>query len=168
MGERTVFVKSEYAPLQTVVLAQSEFCPPDPAGIDPEHLERELSILPEDHRAYLLGMAGRDLAEADPVRQGAWDAERSAFRDLLERHGVEVLRPRRLTPVEKQAAGSAGYMNAYVRDPWFTLGDVVVEGSLRFPHRRREVLDESAPPTRACTRGQLRLRRHAHSGDRFN
>ena len=59
---------------------------------------------------------------------------------MLERHRVEVLRPRRLTPLERQAAGPAGYMNAFVRDPWFTVGDVVVEGSLRFPHRRREVL----------------------------
>jgi len=140
MGGRTVFVESEYAPLRTVVLARSEFCAFDTAGVDPEQLERELSILPEDHRAYVVGLVGRDLADADPDRQRAWDAEREAFREMLERHGVEVLRPRRLTPLEKQAAGAAGYMNAYVRDPWFTVGDVVVEGSLRFPHRRGEVL----------------------------
>jgi glycine amidinotransferase len=140
MSERTVFVESEYAPLRTVVLARSEFRPFDPAASDPDQLERELSILPADHRAYLLGLAGRDVAEADPDRQRDWDAERESFRAVLERHGVEVLRPRGLTPLEKQAAGAAGYMNAYVRDPWFTVGDVVVEGSLRFPHRRGEVL----------------------------
>lgn len=52
----------------------------------------------------------------------------------------EVLRPRLLTDAEKAAGGSHGYANFFVRDPWFTIGDVVIEGALRFPHRRLEVL----------------------------
>ncbi len=140
MDERRIFVESDYAPLRTVVLAVSEFRPPDLGSADPEQLDRELSILPGGDRAYVLGLGGRDLAEADPDRQRAWEAEREAFCSVLERHGVEVLRPRRLTEHEKEAGGSTGYMNGYVRDPWFTVGDVVIEGSLRFPHRRHEVL----------------------------
>jgi glycine amidinotransferase len=58
------------------------------------------------------------------------------------------LRPRLLTSWEKEAGGPAGYVNAYVRDPWFTIGNFVIEGSLRFPNRRREVL-ASRPLLRA-------------------
>lgn len=58
----------------------------------------------------------------------------------LQRYEVEVLRPRLLTDAEKAAGGSHGYANFFVRDPWFTIGDVVIEGALRFPHRHLEVL----------------------------
>lgn len=74
MGARRVFVQSEWAPLRTVVLAASEFCPPDFESMEPAQLEPELSILPEADRAYLLSLSGRDLAEADPDR---WCSSRS-------------------------------------------------------------------------------------------
>jgi hypothetical protein len=45
-----------------------------------------------------------------------------------------------LTKWEKEAGGKNGFSNSYVRDPWFTVGNVVIEGSLRFSHRRKEVL----------------------------
>src|SRR5947207_2046177 len=54
--------------------------------------------------------------------------------------GGRLLRPGRLSHWEKHAGGKHGYSNAFVRDPWFTVGNVVVEGCLRFPQRRREVL----------------------------
>jgi glycine amidinotransferase len=140
MAQRTVHVESEFAPLRTVVVAQSQFRTSDLASLDPAQVERELSILPAEQQAYVRFLAGRDLAEADPDRQRAWEAERAALCALLEGHGIEVLRPRLLTDFEKQAAGVSGYLNGYVRDPWFTVGSFVVEGSLRFPHRRIEVL----------------------------
>ena len=58
----------------------------------------------------------------------------------MERHGVEVLRPRLLTEAEKAVAGTDGYANFFARDPFFVVGDQVVESSMRFLHRRREVL----------------------------
>jgi N-dimethylarginine dimethylaminohydrolase len=60
--------------------------------------------------------------------------------DVLARHGVEVLRPDPLTAAQKAAGGKAGWANAFVRDPWFTVGGTVIEGRLRFPHRRLEML----------------------------
>lgn len=105
-----IFVESEFAPLRTVVLTQSE------AG-------------------GLQGMKGMD-AE----RQRKWEAEREAFGAVLAKHGVEILRPRLFTAAEKEAGKHVGYTNFFVRDPWFTVGQFVIEGNLRFFHRRLEVL----------------------------
>ncbi|MCZ0736159.1 dimethylarginine dimethylaminohydrolase family protein [Phreatobacter sp. AB_2022a] len=131
MGE--IHVESEFAPLRTVVLTQSEVA----FGETMLH-SRDMDFLP-DPAPGRFG-AGQDFRDADPVGQRAWEKERDAFRAVLERHGVEVLRPRMLTAAEKAAAGGDGYANFFVRDPFFTIGPVVVEGSLRFRHRRREVL----------------------------
>lgn len=150
VSKNGVFVDSEFAPLKRVVLAQSQFRAPDLDSSDAEGAERELAILPPDQHAYLRRLAGHDLAAVDPERQAAWEHERDNLRVALEGLGVEVLRPRLLTSWEKEAAGSAGYMNAYVRDPWFTVGKFVIEGSLRFPHRRREVL-----PSRTVLRSEV-------------
>ncbi|WP_420880807.1 dimethylarginine dimethylaminohydrolase family protein [Rhodococcus sp. (in: high G+C Gram-positive bacteria)] len=88
----------------------------------------------------LATMLGRDHADAFPERQRRWEAERDELCALFTRYGIEVLRPRLLNDAEKRAAGSNGYADFFVRDPWFTVGDVVIEGSLRLPHRRLEVL----------------------------
>jgi N-dimethylarginine dimethylaminohydrolase len=140
MSKNVVFVESEFAPLKRVVLAQSQYRASDLGVVDAQSAERELAILPLDQQAYLRKLAGHDLADVDPERQQDWERERENLRVALESLGVEVLRPRLLTGWEKEAAGAAGYMNAYVRDPWFTIGKFVIEGSLRFPHRSREVL----------------------------
>src|SRR5687767_9294615 len=94
---KRVFVESEFAPLRTVVLTQSE------AGGGP---------------------LGRGRPRAD---QQKWEAEREAFRLVLEKHGVEVLRPRLFTAAEKEAGRATGYTNFFVRDPWFTVGQFVIE-----------------------------------------
>jgi N-dimethylarginine dimethylaminohydrolase len=99
-----------------------------------------MSILPEEQRRIMLALLGKDHADAMPERQRRWEAERDALRQVFERHGIEVLRPRLLTRWEKEAGGKNGDSNSYVRDPWFVVGDVLIEGSLRFTHRRREVL----------------------------
>lgn len=127
-----IWVANEFAPLQTVVLAQSEVCLPESVEQDPD-----MRFLP--HGADALGFTG-DLRAADPERQSAWEAEREAFAAVLRRYGVDVLRPRLLTDAEKQAAGSRGCANFFARDPFFTIGEHVIEGSLRFRHRRGEVL----------------------------
>jgi len=137
---KRVFVESEFAPLRRVVVAACEMRLPDPDFAVPALLAAEAAILPEAERALALRLMGRDHAEAMPDRQRAWEAERAALCAVLERHRVEVLRPDPLTPAQKAAGGKAGWANAFVRDPWFTVGDTVVEGRLRFPHRRLEML----------------------------
>lgn len=127
-----VFVESEFAPLHTVVLAQSELALPQDIP------DVELEFLPSGSNETI--SAGEDFGTACPQRQQLWLQERRNFEAVLHRYGVEVLRPRMLTAAEKTAAGSDGYANFFVRDPFFTIGDVVIEGSLRFRHRRREVL----------------------------
>jgi len=114
-----VFVESEFAPLRTVVLTQSEM-----GGL--ESVTGRKST-PEQERQ-------------DAERQRKWEAERAAFGAVLARHGVEILKPRLFTAAEKEAGKHTGYTNFFVRDPWFTVGQFVVEGNLRYFHRRLEVL----------------------------
>jgi len=139
-SQRRIFVESEFAPLRTVVVAQCQMRLPDADVGSQEHLNDELSIMPEEQRQIILQLLGREHAMAMPERQQQWEAEREALQVVFEKHGVEVLRPRLLTQWEKEAGGKQGYSNSFVRDPWFVIGNVVVEGSLRFPHRRLEVL----------------------------
>lgn len=60
-----------------------------------------------------------------------------AFRD----HGVEVLRPRRLQPDEKEYLGALqnGHSLLYPADPVYVLGDHLIETCIRRPFRRKEV-----------------------------
>ncbi|GLZ78598.1 amidinotransferase [Actinorhabdospora filicis] len=127
-----VHVESEFAPLRTVVLARCELAVPAPPPGSPE-----LRFLREG--AAERNSLGRDLREADPARHAAWEREREAFGAVLAAHGVEVLRPRLLTEEEKRT-GTDGYANFFSRDPFFTVGGHVIEGSLRLRHRRREIL----------------------------
>ncbi|WP_327085469.1 arginine deiminase family protein [Nonomuraea sp. NBC_01738] len=128
-----VFVQSEFAPLRVVVLARSEVSIPANARDS-----ADTRFLAED--SFVLNPVGQDMRDGAPERQAAWERERDAFREVLERHGVRVLRPRLLTGQEKTEAGDDGYANFFARDPFFTVGDQVVESSMRFRHRRREVL----------------------------
>jgi len=139
-SSRRIFVESEFAPLRTVVLAQCQMRLPDADTGSKEQLNDELSIMPDEQRQIILQLLGKDHAMAMPERQQRWEAERDALKQVFEKHGVEVLRPRLLTQWEKEAGGKQGYSNSYVRDPWLVVGNVVIEGSLRFPHRRKEVL----------------------------
>ena len=139
-SSRRIFVDSEFAPLRTVVLAQCQMRLPDVEPGSAAQLNDEMAIMPPEQQKTILQLLGKDHAIAMPERQRRWEAEREALKRVFERHGVEVLRPRLLTKWEKEAGGKDGYSNSYVRDPWFVVGNMVVEGSLRFPHRRKEVL----------------------------
>lgn len=139
-SSRRIFVESEFAPLRTVVLAQSQIRLPDASTFTPAQLEEEIAIMPVDKRNIIRQLLGKDHAIAMPARQTLWEAERTALKAVLEKHDVEVLRPRLLTEYEKAAGGKQGFSNSFVRDPWYTVGNYVIEGSLRFPHRRFEVL----------------------------
>jgi len=130
--EKEVFVESEFAPLKRVVLAQSEF------GIPNTISEEESRFLAEDTNQISSDAYGKDFSDAFPEQQKLWEQERENLKEVLERYGVEVLRPRLLSEREKQDFEN-GYSNFFVRDPFFTIGQQLIEGSLRLKHRRKEV-----------------------------
>ena len=129
-----VYVENEFAPLQKVVLTVSEF------GFPKAIRSEELRFLPDSDRESNNVNLGKDFAEVYPEQQQAWDLERTNFAAVLEKYGVEVLRPRQLTTIEKEFGAEDGYANFFVRDPFFTIGNAVIEGSLRFLQRRNEIL----------------------------
>ncbi len=133
----SVFVESEFAPLRTVVLTQSQVAIPKRSFETPD---AKNTFLPKDEDSPRSRWRGGDFADAEPEAQRIWEGERENFRKVLIKHGVEVLRTELLTQAEKDATGDNGYSNFFVRDPFFTVGDNVIEGSLRFLHRRQEVL----------------------------
>lgn len=128
-----IFVENEFAPLRKVVLAQSEF------GYPLEPRAEDLRFLSKDAVKENFENRGKDYSEAFPDLQKQWELERTNLKEILEKYDVEVLRPRHLTDAEKKAVGTSGYSNFFVRDPFFTVGNHVIESSLRFLHRRHEV-----------------------------
>lgn len=131
-----IFVKSEFAPLKRVVMAQSEFAfPAKEAPTDDEFLTEETLALYAS-----VDTLGKNFKDVFPERQQQWELERANLKKVLEKYGVEVQVPRRLTDYEKEVGKEDGYSNFFVRDPFFTIGHFLIEGSLRFPHRRNEVL----------------------------
>ncbi|MFE3957146.1 dimethylarginine dimethylaminohydrolase family protein [Nocardia sp. NPDC059091] len=132
---QNVRVDSEFARLRTVVVSQSEFRAPANAEILGHSMPVEPGAVD-----ILDAVWGQDFGAVYPDKQRRWEAERDELAAVLTRHGVEVLRPRLFTADEKATAGPMGYANFFVRDPWFTIGEHVIEGVLQFPHRRMEVL----------------------------
>lgn len=130
-------VVSEFAPLKSVVLAQSEFCFPK----DAEN-SMDTSFLTKENEEFVKNSGGKDVAEADKKLQDNWEQEKIEMQSLLDSYGVEVFRPRLLTQPEKEHGKSqgVGYSNFFSRDPFFTIGSFIIEGNLRFMHRRREIL----------------------------
>ncbi|MDR2275983.1 MAG: hypothetical protein LBF27_34065 [Sphingobacterium sp.] len=129
-----IYVESEFARLRTVVLTQSEF------GFPKKPRLGDLRFLQDDATYESLLHAGKDFREVYPELQLLWEAERLILKETLEQHDVRVLTPRKLTKNEKKCARDDGYANFFVRDPFFTIGNCVIEASLRFLHRRNEIL----------------------------
>lgn len=131
-----IYVESEFAPLRKVVLTQSELIFPE--GVDTQ----DYSFLPEEILDLYEGIdtTGKDYKEVFPERQRRWEQERENLKSVLEKYGVEVLRPRLLSPQEKEINKEHGSSNFFARDPFFTVGNSVIEGSLRIFHRRNEIL----------------------------
>ncbi|WP_312337118.1 arginine deiminase family protein [Sphingobacterium sp.] len=128
-----IFVENEFAPLKKVILTVSEF------GFPELMKEDDLRFLSSTTIEGDAAHAGKDFGEVYPELQIAWEQERHNFALVLEKYGVEVLRPRNLTEREKIAGGEHGYSNFFVRDPFFTIGNTVIEGSIRFMQRRNEI-----------------------------
>ena len=135
---RTIYVESEFAPLKKVVLAQSELIFP----CEEEGNAGDYSFLPEEVLDLYEGIEieGKNYKDVFPLRQQQWEQEREQLKSVLEKYGVEVLRPRLLTEYEKESDRQRGCSNFFARDPFFTVGSSVIEGSLRFFHRRNEIL----------------------------
>lgn len=127
---KKINVLSEFAPLKRVVVAQSEFIFPDKI-VDADFLS--------DETLSLEGFGGKAFAEVYPLQHQIWEGERETLVKVLQKYGVEVLRPRKLTEVEKTLNKGYGASNFFVRDPFFTIGNFLIEGSLRFFHRRNEI-----------------------------
>lgn len=136
MKENMIMVKSEFAPLKKVVLAQSEFIFPER-----EESNNDGTFLAEESLDLYASVdtAGKDYKDVFPERQEQWEKEREEFKKVLEKYGVEVLLPRLLTEQEREIGKEYGCCNFFVRDPFFTVGSSIIEGSLRFLHRRNEI-----------------------------
>lgn len=129
-----IFVESEFAPLQKVVLAESEF------GYPEEVRKEDLRFLERSAITDSIRNRGKDYSEAHPDLQLRWECERKKLKEVLEKYGVEVLLPGKLTSAEKRLSPKDGYSNFFTRDPFFVIGNFVIEGALRFLHRRNEIL----------------------------
>lgn len=131
------YVESEFAPLKRVVLAQSEFHSPSADKKD----EYDTNFLLDENAALFFEKFG-DLRDIYPELQKKWDVEKNNMIALLEKYEVEILRPRMMTDFEKRIGieSGNGYGNFFSRDPFFTIGHMIIEGNLRFPHRMLEIL----------------------------
>ncbi len=134
MKETDVYVESEFAPLKRVVLAESEFRFPE-KGFD-DVSER---FLTDATIASYSGSAGMEFKDFRPDLQVAWEREKLEFKRVLEKYGVEVLRPRLLTNEEKEANECAGFANFFCRDPFFVIGEMMIEANMKLAHRVNEV-----------------------------
>lgn len=129
-----VFVESEFAPLKRVVLAQSQFSVPTKENMQSEQ------FLTEDSLEVLKDAYGKDIVDALPEVQKKWENEKENFEKLLKKYEVEVIRPRLLTEDEKKDGKGEGYSNFFARDPFFVIGQMIIEGSMKFGHRKKEIM----------------------------
>jgi hypothetical protein len=130
MAQGKVFVGSEFAPLQKVVLAQSELVFPSKPSDD----DRAAVILTQERKDMYAAALERSFAEAFPQKQIDWNGERNFLASVLEAHGVTIAWPRLLTDREKALAGEKGCANFFARHPLFVIGNIIIEGSLCFYH----------------------------------
>ncbi len=130
---KKIFVQNEFATLKKVVLAASEY------GYPLEVRSDDLRFLDDSAIEDSNLNRGKDFSEAHPEIQRQWEMERSNFRRKLEEHGVEVVEVRKLSEAEKNFNPNDGYSNFFSRDPFFVIGNYVVEAGMRFLHRRHEI-----------------------------
>lgn len=130
-------VSYEFAPLKRVVLAQSEFH--SPRSDKQESYDTDFLL---DENAALFFEKFGDLKDLYPELQQKWLQEKENMKVLLEKYDVEIMQPRLMTTVEKNIGieSGYGYGNFFTRDPFFTVGSLIIEGNLRFPHRALEIL----------------------------
>lgn len=136
-----VYVQSEFAPLKRAVISQSEMIFPDLT--DDACWERiaQIGLTEADRQMLIEYTSNPDTFKKD------WVAEREMLKSTLLKYGVEVIEPRALTDkeielgcVENGLTAGAGATNFFSRDPFFTVGEHIIEGQFYSPYRRLEVL----------------------------
>lgn len=136
-----VYVESEFAPLKKVIVSQSEFTD--------QILPLEQVYMPLDEIESFGGEVVGDnvVFHFDADRIAKMEAERAALTAILEKYGVEVVMPRKLTDKERELAADPmgpthgkGLTNEFVRDPFVVVGDHVIESNFRKEYRRFEAL----------------------------
>ena len=132
-----VFVESEFAPLKKVIVSESEFTD-SMLPINQSYIPVEEMVNPDIRDGYIYFHVNENT-----MRKMA--AEREELVSILEKYGVEVYRPRKLSEEEKALATSAdgptngkGLSNFFVRDPFIVVGDHVIEANFRKEYRRFE------------------------------
>ena len=136
-----VYVESEFAPLKRVIVSQSEITdttmPLSEYYLPLENLEDPYVEVQGDTIYF----------HVDPTTYEPRVQEREELVAILERYGVEVLRPRKLTDEELALATlpegpthGRGLSNFFVRDPFIVVGDHVIEANFRKEYRRFEAL----------------------------
>ena len=134
-------MESEFAPLQKVIVSQSEFTdqilPLSQVYMPLEEIEDFGGEIVGDHVIF----------RADQERMQKMETERETLVSVLERYGVEVLMPRKLTEQERVLATDPngpshgnGLTNEFVRDPFIVIGEHVIESNFRKEYRRYEAL----------------------------
>lgn len=137
----SLYVESEFAPLRKVIVSQSEYTdsvlPVELSYIPIEELERSGADIRD---GYIYMHVNKDLLQR-------MEKEREELVRVLEKYGVEVVRPRKLTDEEIRLATDPsgpthgnGMTNFFVRDPFIVVGDHVIEANFRKEYRRYEAL----------------------------
>lgn len=140
MSNKKVYTESEFAPLKRVVLAQTE-------AIIGRNFKKYINVerdIPQ-YKEYF--DKGGDIPELPDDYFEEWAKERENLKEVLEKYGVEVQRPRLVTDIEKELSlvdngftDNTGLLNDFIRDPFITVGEHMIECSFRMPNRRLEVL----------------------------
>ena len=136
-----VYVESEFAPLKKVILSQSEytdsFIPVSQNYVSADEMKALGAEIRGDY-VYI---------PADSENMKQMEEERKKLAAILERYGVEVLWPRKLTDAEIASATKtdgptygSGLTNCFSRDPFIVVGDHVIEANFRKEYRRFEAL----------------------------
>jgi len=129
-------VHSEYGRLNTVVVGQvEEFAYPP--------YSPNIRYLTGEKRRMLESIEGRPyrLKFEQPVLYDRLVEQLEVVCDAFRARGVEVHRPRALTPPEKNFLSDLqlGHSQLYPADPAFVLGEHFIEACIRRPFRRKEV-----------------------------
>ncbi|MFC4336488.1 dimethylarginine dimethylaminohydrolase family protein [Salininema proteolyticum] len=98
-----------------------------------------MKYLPDEATDLLAQVVGRSPREYDSPE--SVEATAGQLEDLVavyESHGVKVHRPRRLDEAENEFVVTGSHQ-VFARDPMFVVDDLLVEGAMMMPSRRKEI-----------------------------
>jgi N-dimethylarginine dimethylaminohydrolase len=102
--------------------------------------DRALRFLPAEFVRRAGEAAGKRWSEADPEGFARCAEQLDGLAGFLAARGITVRRPAELTTDQQAlfAEYSPLSLQIFVRDPMIVIGDLVIESSLRLPHRFKE------------------------------